>query len=115
MLRVTRATIVAIIAGTSSGTVIEHLSKIPLRLRKKVEEITLDMAGSMNLIAKRCFPNAVIVTDRFHVQQLALQALQDIRIKHRWEAMDNENEEIEKEIACLEEQQVVLLSQKDEK
>ncbi|WP_299218128.1 transposase, partial [uncultured Aquimarina sp.] len=31
---------------------------------------------------------------RFHVQKLALEALQDIRIKHRWEAIDGENEQI---------------------
>ena len=83
-------------SGTSSETVIEHLCKIPLELRREVEEITLDMAGSMNLIAKKCFPKAVIVTDRFHVQQLALSAVQDLRVKHRWKALDKENEEIEK-------------------
>jgi len=91
-----KGAMVAIIAGTSSETVIEHLSKIPLELRREVEEITLDMAGSMNLIAKKCFPKAVIVTDRFHVQQLALSAVQDLRVKHRWKALDKENEEIEK-------------------
>jgi transposase len=88
--------IVAIVAGTSSEKVINTLQKIPLRQRNKVEEITLDMAGSMNLIAKRCFPNAVLVTDRFHVQKLALEAVQELRIKHRWEAIDAENEAIEK-------------------
>jgi transposase len=88
--------IVAIVAGTSSEKVIEILQKLPLRHRNKVEEITLDMAGSMNLIAKRCFPNADLVTDRFHVQKLAFEAVQDIRIKHRWEAIDAENEAIEK-------------------
>ncbi|WP_371924206.1 hypothetical protein [Flavobacterium sp. HSC-32F16] len=31
------------------------------------------------------------VTDRFHVQKLALKALQGIRIKHRWETVDFEN------------------------
>lgn len=45
----------------------------------------------MKLISKRCFPKAVQVTDRFHVQKLALEALQEIRIKYRWEAMDSEN------------------------
>ena len=65
-------------------------------MRKKVEEITLDMAGSMNLIAKRNFPNAVLVTDRFHVEKLALEAVQELRVKHRWEALDAENEAIEK-------------------
>jgi transposase len=88
--------IVAIINGTASETIKSHLNKIPLNLRKKVEEITLDMAGSMNIVAKSCFPNAVLVTDRFHVQKLAIEAVQELRIKHRWEAIDQENEAIEK-------------------
>ncbi|GAL65847.1 ISAon1 family transposase [Jejuia pallidilutea] len=46
----------------------------------------------MKLIAKKCFPKAIQVTDRFHVQKLAIEALQDIRIKHRWEAIDLEND-----------------------
>lgn len=88
--------IVAIVAGTASEFVQKHFDKLPLRLRNKVEEITLDMAGSMNLIAKSCFPNAVLVTDRFHVQKLALEAVQELRIKHRWEAIDKENDDLEK-------------------
>lgn len=86
----------AIVAGTSSEVVANVLEKISIRLRNKVEEITLDMAGSMNIIAKRCFPSATLVTDRFHVQKLALEAVQELRIKHRWEAMDAENDAIEK-------------------
>mgnify|MGYP003619167026 FL=1 len=46
----------------------------------------------MKFISKRCFPKAIQVTDRFHVQKLALEALQEIRIKHQWEAMDFENQ-----------------------
>ncbi len=72
------------------------LQKIPEKLRKKVNEITLDMAGNMELIAKRCFRSAVRVTDRFHVQKLATEALQEMRIKYRWEALDAENEAIER-------------------
>lgn len=52
------------------------------------------MANSMKTIARVCFPKATQVTDRFHVQKLALEALQDIRIKHRWEAIDQENNSI---------------------
>jgi transposase len=52
------------------------------------------MANSMKLIAKKYFRKAIQVTDRFHVQKLALEALQEIRIKHRWEAMDIENQSI---------------------
>ncbi len=91
-----KGSIVAIVSGTSSESIIPILEKMPLRLRKKVEEITLDMAGSMNQIAKKCFPNAVLVTDRFHVQKLALEAVQELRIKHRWEALDQENDDIDK-------------------
>ena len=86
-----KGSIIAIIKGTKSDTVIEYLFKISRKLRKQVKEITLDMAGSMKLIAKRVFPNAVQVIDRFHVQKLATEALQDIRIHHRWEAIDHEN------------------------
>jgi transposase len=84
------------VAGTNSDTIIDFLQNMPLRLRNKVEEVTLDMAGSMNRIATKCFPNAVLVTDRFHVQKLALEGVQELRIKHRWAAIDRENEQIEK-------------------
>ncbi|MEO6686714.1 MAG: transposase [Dyadobacter sp.] len=90
-----RGSIVAIVAGTKAEAIIEIIRKIPESQRKKVTEITLDMAGSMSMIAKRCFPRATRVTDRFHVQQLATEALQEIRIKYRWEALDEENDAIE--------------------
>jgi hypothetical protein len=54
------------------------------------------MAANMGLIAKKCFSNPVRDTDRFHVQKLSLKALQEIRIKYRWQAIDMENEAIEK-------------------
>ena len=86
---------VAIIKGTKAETVIKIIHKIPLKQRKRVTEITLDMAGNMGLIVKKSFPQAMQVIDRFHVQKLALDALQEIRIKHRWEAIDKENDAIE--------------------
>lgn len=86
-----KGSIVAIIKGTKSDTVIEHLFKISRKSRRQVREITLDMAGSMKLIAKRVFPSAIQVIDRFHVQKLATEALQDIRIHHRWQAIELEN------------------------
>ncbi|WP_239761010.1 ISAon1 family transposase [Tenacibaculum finnmarkense] len=57
-------------------------------------EVTVDMAGAMNLIAKKCFPKTEIVTDRFHVQKLASEAVQEVRIRLRWEIIDVENEAI---------------------
>jgi transposase len=87
-----KGSLVAIVAGTKTDQVIDHICKIDYQKRQSVKEITLDMANSMKLITKRCFPTALRVTDRFHVQKLALEALQEIRIKHRWEAMDMENQ-----------------------
>lgn len=89
-----KGTIVAMIASTESSKIIEVLEKIPLSNRLEVEEITLDMAGNMASAARSSFPNTSIVTDRFHVVKLVLEALQHLRIKYRWEAIDKENEAI---------------------
>lgn len=90
-----KGAIVAMVEGTTAESIINVIAKIPQKERAKVSEITLDMAGSMNLVAKRCFPNAEQVIDRFHVQKLAFDALQEIRVAHRWEAIDEETNEIE--------------------
>ena len=87
-----KGSLVAIIAGAKADVVIEHICKIDYQKRQFVKEITLDMVNAMKLISKKCFPKAIQVTDRFHVQKLALEALQEIRIKYRWEAMDLENQ-----------------------
>ncbi len=55
----------------------------------------MDLASNMNAIVRRCFPHAQLVIDRFHVQQLATEALQEIRIRHRWEAIEADNQAIE--------------------
>ena len=75
--------------------VIEVLEKIPEEKLCQVEEVTLDMADSMRKIVRRCFPNASRVIDRFHVQKLAYDALQEMRIKHRWDAINEETDAME--------------------
>ena len=60
-----KGTLIASIEGTKNQDIIEVMNKIPLEKRMQVKEITLDMANNMNLVAKMCFPNAKIVTDRF--------------------------------------------------
>ena len=82
------------IKGTQAEKVVEFLKKIPKRLLDKVREVTLDMAANMNLILKRCFIKADRAIDRFHVQKLAYDAVREIRIKYRWQALDQENEAI---------------------
>lgn len=90
-----KGALVAMVKGTESEKVRAVLEKISLRKRKQVKEITLDMAASMERIARFSFPKATLVTDRFHVQKLAYDAVQEMRIKYRWEAIDQENKEIE--------------------
>lgn len=86
-----KGTIVAMIKGTQTEQIVEVLNKIPEGLCRKVEEVTLDMAANMIAAVRRCFPYAHLVTDRFHVQKLAHDAVQEIRIKYRWEALEQEN------------------------
>ena len=83
------------IKGTQSEQIIAVLEKMPLRSRNKVKEVTMDMAANMIKAIRRCFSNAVRVVDRFHVQKLAYDAVQESRIKYRWEALDAESKLIE--------------------
>ena len=92
--------IIAIIKGTDVKTVISILLKLSRRKRFQVREITLDMAPNMEQIARICFPAARRVTDRFHVQKLAYEAVQDMRVKARWEALDEESIQIAHAKAC---------------
>lgn len=108
-----KGTVVAMIRGTQSDKLIEVLQRIPERLRKQVREVTLDMAANMNLVVKRCFPHAHRVIDRFHVQQLASEAVQELRIKYRWEALDQESEQISQSKAAGRFYQPEILSNGD--
>ncbi|MEP2169494.1 MAG: transposase [Polaribacter sp.] len=50
-----KGALIAMVKGTKAETVIKILHKISLKQRKKVKEITLDMAGNMGLIVKKHF------------------------------------------------------------
>ena len=95
-----RGTLIAIVKGTDAETVISVLEKIGLGKRKGVREVTLDLSPTMMKIARRVFPMAYLTNDRFHVQRLFYDAIDDLRITYRWMARDIENEEIRR---CREE------------
>jgi transposase len=90
-----KGTLIAMIKGTESDKIIDVLLKMGESVRKKVKEVTLDLAPTMERIVKKSFPKAKMVADRFHVQQLASDAVQQIRIDHRWQAIEQENKEME--------------------
>lgn len=94
--RCQKGSIVAIVKGTKADSVIKAVSKIRAILRNDVKYIALDLSPSMAKIAKTCFPNAVQVIDRFHVQKLINEAVQDTRIKYRWWAHEIDLKEKER-------------------
>jgi transposase len=90
-----KGSLVAMIKGVKAEDVVFYLQKLPGTEREKVKEITVDLSPTMMLIAQKAFPKATIVSDRFHVQRLMNEAVSDLRISHRWEAMELENKEID--------------------
>ncbi len=97
--------LVAVVAGTKSEDVIDVLNRIDEELRHTVTEVTLDLSDSMRKIVRTVFPKADRVIDRFHIQKLACEAVQELRIKHRWDAIQQANDEMEE--AKLEDREYV--------
>lgn len=87
--------LVAVVSGTKSEDVIQVLGQIDEKVRETVEEVTLDLSDSMRRIVSITFPKAKRVIDRFHIQKLACDAVQEIRVAHRWDALQQSNEEME--------------------
>ena len=94
-VRTREQSLVAVVAGTKAEDVIAVLQRIDEEHRNAVEEVTLDLSDSMRKIVRTAFPKASRVIDRFHIQKLACDAVQELRIKHRWDAMQQANDEME--------------------
>ena len=76
-----RGTLAAAFPGTKSDEIITTLiGAMGKTLRRKVKEVTCDLSRSMMLIAAEVFYNAHVVNDRFHVQQLYNEAVDEIRV-----------------------------------
>ena len=88
--------LVAVVAGTKSEDVVSVLRRIDKTQRHAVREVTLDLSDSMRKTVLSAFPKASRVIDRFHIQKLACEAVQDLRIKHRWDAIQQANDEMGK-------------------
>ena len=93
--RTREGSLVAVVAGTKSEDVIAVLNRIDAELRRTVTEVTLDLSDSMRKIVRTAFPKAERVIDRFHIQKLACEAVQELRIKHRWDAIQQANDGME--------------------
>ena len=52
-------------------------------VRRRVKEVTCDLSPSMMLIAAEVFYSAHVVNDRFHVQQVYNEAVDEIRVSRQ--------------------------------
>ena len=89
-----KGSLAAMIRGVATDTVVAVLKKIPLRKRLRVRTVTTDLSSAMMLTVRSAFPGASLINDRFHVQQLISEAVDQLRIRHRWEVLDAENKAI---------------------
>lgn len=85
-------TLAAAIPGTKSDEIISILiGAMGKSVRRRVKEVTCDLSPSMMLIAAEVFYNAHVVNDRFHVQQVYNEAVDEIRIDIRRQLIAEEN------------------------
>lgn len=89
-----KGALAAMVRGVATDTVSAILRKIPLKQRLRVKTVTTDLSSAMMLTVRTAFPGASLVNDRFHVQQLISEAVDQLRIRHRWEVLDAENKAI---------------------
>ena len=84
----------AMVRGVASDMVSETLKKVPRELRRRVKTVTTDLSSAMMLTVRAVFPKAMLINDRFHVQQLVTDAIDQMRIGFRWEVLARENKAI---------------------
>lgn len=86
-----KGALAALVKGTKNEVITKALEKVPIGTLMRVKEISADFANSMDWICRTNFPNAIIIGDRFHAQQIVSEGVQEIRIALRRKAIDEEN------------------------
>lgn len=89
-----KGALAAMIRGVASDVVSEILRKVPREIRCCVKAVTTDLSSAMMLTVRNVFPKAKLINDRFHVQQLVSEAIDQMRIGYRWEVLAEENKAI---------------------
>ncbi|WP_268869250.1 ISL3 family transposase [Streptococcus sanguinis] len=73
--------IVAILDGRTQATIRNHFLRYSRQVRSLVKVITMDMFNPYYDIAKKLFPSAKIVLDRFHIVQHLSRAMSRVRVQ----------------------------------
>jgi transposase len=103
--------LIEVIDSHQQDKIIEVLMEKELEVREGVEQVSVDMWGGFPKVIEKVFPNAVIVTDRFHVMKAVNEELNKIRkqtklnvkIKgEKWLLLKNKEDLKEEELEKLE-------------
>ena len=73
--------IVTILDGRTQATIRNHFLRYSRQVRNQVKVITMDMFSPYYDIARKLFPSAKIVLDRFHIVQHLSRAMNRLRIQ----------------------------------
>lgn len=74
-----RRKILDILPNRKSSDLIRYFMQFPRKERLKVKVVVMDMSSLFRGVAGVCFPNAVIVADRYHVIRQAVWAMENVR------------------------------------
>ena len=73
--------VITILDGRTQATIRNHFLRYSRQDRNRVKVITMDMFSPYYDIARKLFPNAKIVLDRFHIVQHLSRAMNRVRIQ----------------------------------
>lgn len=100
--------IALLIQSVKSENICEALKSIPIKILYAVKTITKDMAETYDWVARTMFLGATRINDKFHVIALALESLQDIRVRYRQEILREERLKKEEKKAIEREKREML-------
>ena len=73
--------VITILDGRTQATIRNHFLRYSRQVRNRVKVITMDMFSPYYDIARKLFPNAKIVLDRFHIVQHLSRAMSRVRVQ----------------------------------
>lgn len=88
-----KGSIVAMIKGTRVADIIRVLLMLPEEQRLAVTEVSMDFSESMAASVREAFPAAAIVVDCFHVVKRCGEAVEELRLRSKREAIKERKKE----------------------
>ena len=75
-----KSSLLEVIDSHKSDDIITVLKQQPESVRDSVKEVCVDMWGGFLKVIKKVFPNAAIISDRFHVMKVVNKSLNKLRL-----------------------------------